>query len=176
MVQSVELVLDGAADAAVRTQWAALAEAGLPSQADHTSPSNAPHVTVGVADDIDETVESRLKSTVDALPLPVTLGPLVLLGGSRVVLAQMVIMTAPLLHLHAAVAAAMDGCPGQSDYLQPGQWVPHVTLAGRLKPEMIPDAVAVLRAHAQSGHEPPMKAVSLRRWDSVERRTWIIGT
>ena len=130
-MQSVELVLDDAADAAVRAQWAALAEAGVPSQADHTSASNAPHVTVGVADAIDDAVEHNLQEAATALPLPMQLGPLVLLGGRRVVLARMVVVTEALLSLHLQVSRAMAECPGRSDYLRPGQWVPHVTLAAR---------------------------------------------
>ncbi|MGB6023460.1 MAG: 2'-5' RNA ligase family protein [Ornithinimicrobium sp.] len=176
MVQSVELVLDDAADAAVRAQWAALAEAGLPSQADHTSASNAPHVTVGVADAIEEAVEQELEGAAAALPLPVQLGPLILLGGHRVVLARMVVVTEELLSLHHHVSQAMAHCPGQSDYLRPGQWVPHVTLAARLKPEMVSLALEVLREHRPAPEESSTSAVGLRRWDSVARRTWIIGT
>ena len=36
MVQSIELLLDDDGDAALRASWAALADAGLPSLADHT--------------------------------------------------------------------------------------------------------------------------------------------
>lgn len=176
MVQSVELVLDDGADAAVRAQWAVLAEAGFPSQADHLSPSNAPHVTVGVVDEIDQGSEARLTGTIHHLPMPLRLGPIVLLGGRRVVLARMVLVTGPLLSLHAAVRQALVGCPGPSDYLRPGHWVPHVTLAGRLKPEMLPQAVDLLREHGQTVQDQQISAVALRRWDSVERRTWIIGT
>ncbi len=174
MVQSVELMLDEPADADVRAQWAALAEAGLPSQGDHTSPSNAPHVTVGVADEINEAAEKRLGRALGSLPLSVQLGPLVLLGGRRVVLARLVVVTVPLLSLHAAVSHALAGCPGQSDYLRPGHWVPHVTLVGRLKPEMIPEALGVLHGLSVGGQQ--VEAVGLRRWDSVARRTWIVGT
>ncbi|MGB3763777.1 MAG: 2'-5' RNA ligase family protein [Ornithinimicrobium sp.] len=174
-MQSVELVLDDAADAAVRAQWAALAAAGLPSQADHTSASNAPHVTVGVADAIDETVERQLEDAAAALPLPAQLGPLVLLGGRRVVLARMVVVTKALLALHHQVSRTMAECPGRSDYLRPGQWVPHVTLAARLAPEMVPEALEVLREHRPAHDESARCAVGLRRWDSVARRKWIIG-
>ncbi len=176
MVQSVELLLDDAADAAVRAQWAVLAEAGLPSQADHASPSNAPHVTVGVADEIDETAETRLAGKIPAVPMLLRLGPIVLLGGRRVVLARMVVVTEPLLSLHAAVSQALVDCPGQSAYLTPGQWVPHVTLAARLEPEMLAEAVSLVQEHIQSEQGDPIAAVSLSRWDSVARRTWIIGT
>ncbi|MGC1208133.1 MAG: 2'-5' RNA ligase family protein [Ornithinimicrobium sp.] len=175
MVQSVELVLDDAADAAIRGQWATLAQAGLPSQADHISPSNAPHVTVGVADEIDEAAETRLAEVVGVVPIPIRLGPIVLLGGRRVVLARMVVVTEPLLSLHSAVSQALVDCPGQSDYLRPGHWVPHVTLAGRLKPQMLPEAIDLLQEPTQVAQDQQISAVAMRRWDSVARRTWIIG-
>lgn len=176
MVQSVELLLDVVADSLVRDQWAALSAAGLPSQADHAGASNAPHVTVGVADAIDDAAEARLTSAAGSFPMRLQLGPLVLLGGGRVVLARMVVMTPELLALHAAVCEALSDCPGPSDYLQPGQWVPHVTLARRLKPDMLPHALEVLAARADPATPVQVEAVALRRWDSTARRTWIVGT
>ena len=53
MAHSVELLFDQSTDAAIRRQWAALADAGLPSQANHPSPTNRPHVTLTVAQRID---------------------------------------------------------------------------------------------------------------------------
>ena len=46
MVQSVELLLEPEAERGVVRVWEALLEAGLPSQARHTAPSNRPHVTL----------------------------------------------------------------------------------------------------------------------------------
>lgn len=45
-------------DAIIRGEWAALADAGLPSQARHRSPTNLPHVTLSVADRIDAAVDT----------------------------------------------------------------------------------------------------------------------
>ncbi len=45
-VVSLELVFDGASEAAVRREWDALVAADLPSQARHTGESNRPHVTL----------------------------------------------------------------------------------------------------------------------------------
>ena len=59
-MQTVELLLDPTTDAAVRAEWQRLAEAGLPSQARHHGGTNAPHITLGVAEMIPEEVERRL--------------------------------------------------------------------------------------------------------------------
>ena len=45
---SIELVLAGAADQAVRDDWASLVRAGLPTQARHTGASNRPHLTLAL--------------------------------------------------------------------------------------------------------------------------------
>jgi hypothetical protein len=46
MAHSIELLFDDATEAAVRRDWTALAQAGLPSQGQHRSPTNRPHVTL----------------------------------------------------------------------------------------------------------------------------------
>ncbi|MFB2583683.1 2'-5' RNA ligase family protein [Herbiconiux liukaitaii] len=45
-VVSLELLLDEATEARIRSEWAALAAAGLSSLAAHTAPSNRPHITL----------------------------------------------------------------------------------------------------------------------------------
>ena len=74
-MQSVELVLDAALDAAVRAEWAALSAAGLPSQADHTGATNAPHVTLVSVDSLDDVAEAALARLSESVPLAVRLGP-----------------------------------------------------------------------------------------------------
>lgn len=173
MVQSVELVLDGLADAMIREQWTALADAGLPSQAHHRSPTNAPHITVAEASSVDEHVEARLGSVPARFPLPITIGPLVVFGERKFVLVRLVVPNAALLEAHAVVADAFGESPGQSELLAPGRWVPHVTLAHRLSAEQLGQAVEML-ARGPMTYEA--EAVAPRRFDSEARRTWIIGT
>lgn len=123
MVQSAELLLDDTSADAVRAEWRLLSEEGLPSQADHRGPTNAPHVTVGVADEVDDAAEKALES----VPLPGELrlgGLLVFTSPRRVVLARSVVVTPALLATHAAVADAWAHCPGQPDHLAPGRWTP----------------------------------------------------
>lgn len=173
VVQSVELLLDADLDAAVRRQWRALVQAGLPSQARNTGATNAPHVTLAVAAALDEPAEAALPDAVAALPLPVLLGaPLVFGRGARRVLVRLVVPTRALLDLHAAVARAVDGAPGVPPNVTPDRWTPHVTLARGLSAAALPAALEAL-----AGVGPPHDEGSLtaaRRWDGAAKRAWLL--
>ena len=150
-MQSVELLLDPATDTRVRDQWQLLVEAGLPSQARHTGPTNAPHVTLAVRDAVDLAAEPRLREVAATLPLPVRLGPVAVFGRHRYVLVLLLVVDTRLLALHAAVAAAL-GRHGLGDPLtEPGRWTPHVTLARGL------GAVEVGRALEALGGGTPVE-------------------
>ncbi|MGB3186247.1 MAG: 2'-5' RNA ligase family protein [Ornithinimicrobium sp.] len=183
-MQSVELLLDPVGSDRVVAQWDALAAAGLPSQAQHLGPTNAPHITIGLADTIDGEAEAALGDVAGFIPLSVHVGSMVLFQGkSSVVLARMVLASPELLALHEAVTKALEQCPGQVEHLAVGRWVPHVTLARRLKSAAIPHALSVLKHHESSlapGLEVPggqtfgARAVALRRWDSQAKRAWTL--
>ena len=164
-MQTVELLLDAAADAAVRCEWDALAAAGLPSQALHTGPTNAPHVTLAVAREVPPAVEAALPAAVDGLPVAGALGALVVFGSRRVALARLVVPHPDLLALHARVAALLRDCPGVPGYVLPGAWTPHVTLARGLTPGQVGSALEVL------GHLDGIDGtlVTARRWDGEAR-------
>ena len=169
MVQSVELLLDAGLDAGVRAEWAALADAGLPSQARHTGASNAPHVTLAIAASVPPDVEAAMHGLGGSMPVPLRLGGLLLFGrGERRILVRAVVPSAELLALHARAAALVDLLPGTSHQLVPGAWTPHVTLARGMPVDRLPDA---LRALGDVG-EPAGTAVAVRRWDGDARRTW----
>ena len=61
MVHSVELLFDAGTESAVRGIWDDLMAAGVRSQAAHKSPSNRPHVTLTVADRMDDAVTAALR-------------------------------------------------------------------------------------------------------------------
>ncbi len=165
MVQTVELLLDPALDAAVRRQWQALLAAGLPSQARHTGESNAPHITLAITDDeLPTPVEEALPSAL-TLPIPVRLGGLLIFGSGPYVLVRTVVASHLLLNVHAAVARELRSSI-LTENLRPGAWSPHVTLAHRLDRGAVPTALAAL-APFDDGIGA---AVSARRWDSRQRR------
>lgn len=162
-VHSVELVLDPAADQVVRAEWARLAEAGLPSQALHRSPSNRPHVTVTTSEGWPGPDGlGAVLGALGVLPLPAWLGPPVLFGRGPFVLARVVVASEALLALQGGVAAAL--APLSSELVAPGRWLPHVTLARRLAGDRVAEALAVL------GPEPgELSFTAARHWDSVAR-------
>ena len=176
-IVSLELVFDDDTDAAVRGEWERLSAADLPSQADHTGASNRPHTTLLVrpgpepADDAPPAVmiDDRDAGPLAAmLPMPVVLGAPVLFGrGERRVLARLVVPSAPLLQLHAAVHAAAG--PGDDvDHTVPGAWTPHVTLARRVPLERMGEALAAL-ADDGGGEDLDARVVGIRRWDAAAR-------
>src|SRR5690606_19638908 len=78
---ALELSFDAASEHAVVAQWEALKAAGLPSQADHRSMTNAPHLTLVAAVGIDAALVPEAAETVGPrLPAQVHLRGLLLLG------------------------------------------------------------------------------------------------
>ena len=168
MVQTVELLLDEALEVQVRAQWRALADAGLPSQALHSSPSNRPHVTVIAQAAIPAEREPALTDVLAGLPMPVRLGSLTCFGRDRYVLVRPLVATVDLLDLQRHVFAVVGDANGVRELMRPGRWVPHVTLAHRLSAEQVGRALAVLHGT----DEVDGYAVSARRWDSDAKREW----
>ena len=163
-MQALELLLDEETDDAVRREWSTLRRAGLPSQADHTGASNAPHVTMLATDRIPATDEELGAVVAGAVPLTLHLGPVVAFPGRRLVLARLVVADAALLELHSALVDAGRATP--SPHTAPGRWVPHVTLARGIPMDELGAALSLLRAPGFDG-----AATRLRRWDSVAKQT-----
>ncbi|WP_413354449.1 2'-5' RNA ligase family protein [Microbacterium sp. 1P06AB] len=162
-VVSIELEFDAATERAVRAEWQALADAGLSSLAAHTSPSNAPHVTLLVRPSV------SLASVPLPAAFPVTLGAVVLFGaGERRVLARSVVPSAELLALHAAVHEAA-GAGDDAPHTAPGEWMPHVTLARRIKVTDLERALPLL------GEPITGTARGLRRWDAASATVTELG-
>ncbi len=172
MPQTIELTLDDELDSAVRAEWDVLAGAGLPSQAMHLGISNAPHVTLGVASALDVATTVRLA----AVPLPeqIRLGGLLVFRGRRSsVVSRAVVPSVALLATHAAVAEAMADAPDRPDLTLPGRWTPHVTLARRLDPVRLAQALDLL---ADVPRELVGAPSALRHWDSDARAVHILST
>jgi 2'-5' RNA ligase len=171
VTQSVELTLDAEADRAVREQWAALAEAGLPTEQRTTwSPSHRPHVTLWAGPTLDAEADERLPELVVGLDLGLRVGSVLLFGPRRgqVVLVRQVVASRELLRLQEDVARVCGASPeGQ---FGPGRWSPHVTLARRVP---VGQVGAVLTA---LGELTELDAVSrdCRRWDGDRREAWTL--
>jgi 2'-5' RNA ligase len=144
MVQSIELVLDGALDRLVREEWRALLEADLPSQGRHTGPSNAPHVTLGVAEHLTSGIEDALERLDYGVGEPLRLGGLLVFGGRTSILSRVVVPSAGLIRAHRDVQSALGDLAGGRRTLEPGRWTPHVTLARRLDADQLAAALALL--------------------------------
>ncbi len=168
MAHSIELLLDTDSDAAVRVQWQALADAGLPSQLRVKSATNRPHVTLVAAQRIHAGVDDVLRDLASEFPLPAVIGAPLVFGGPRHTLARLVVPSTALLDLHAAVFRLtrphLTGEP--YPHCEPGHWTPHVTLGRRYTAEEIGPALAVVNGH---GGDLAAGLVCLRRWDSDER-------
>lgn len=174
MVHSVEMLFDADTERAVGAVWADLMAAGIRSLAAHRSPSNRPHVTLSVAESLDDGVDDALRPLLDRLPLRCVLGAPILFGGGRTVtLVRMVVPSAGLLSLQADVHRIclphMSG--GPLPHTTPGRWTPHVTLARRVPPDQL--VTAVMRPTMFG--EIPATVVGLRHWDGNNRVEHPIG-
>jgi 2'-5' RNA ligase len=175
MVQSIELLLDDDTEAALRTSWAALADAGLPSAATHSGDSNRPHVTLAVTEEQGlGAAEPALRAVFEGWDLagaglPAVVGSPVLFGGHRHrwVLARQIVPGRPLLTLHSAVHRALDlhaTDVGVIEQTRPDAWTPHVTLARRVPAERLGDALGVVDLEPVG-----CRFTAARLWDSVQK-------
>lgn len=166
-MRTVELLPDAAVDAVVRRAWQRLAEAGLPSLADHRHPTNRPHLTLAEADGLDgEGLGTVALVVASALPIAVHAGALGLFAHRGVVLHLALTPSPELVALHERVLTllAAEGCAPHSRS-RPGAWLPHLTLATRLSREQLPAALDVV------GDALPIGGTftAARSYDSVSR-------
>jgi hypothetical protein len=167
MVHSVELLFDDATDAAMRRIWDELTETGVRSLAGSTSPSNRPHVTLSVAEHMDDAVNDALLPVLRNLPFACTIGAPMLFGRGPFTLVRLLIPSADLLTLQAAVhEVCLPHMPsGPLPHADPGHWTPHVTMARRVKAEKLADALSVRHlSRDRRGF-----AVAIRHWDGNNR-------
>lgn len=163
---AIELLLDPETESAVRAEWQALADLGMSSLAAHTAASNRPHITlvarVGLAP-VDPSVFADMSA------FPITLGaPLFFGTGERRVLARSVVPTAELLELRAAILSAAG--PGDdAPHTAPGEWMPHVALARRIRVADLPAALGCL------GGEIHGAADVVRHWDADAGVTTVLA-
>lgn len=153
-LHALELVPDEAGQELVRAEWQALRDAGLPSQLDHRGASNAPHVTVVAGPALSpEALDVARVRLGGLLPVRARMSGLLLLGGERVTVARGVDLDDAVVRRALAVRV-------QVPERQQVGWLPHVTLARRVRREQLPQVLDVL------AHEDAEIVLSeLRRWD-----------
>ncbi len=174
MAQSVELILDDAAELALVEQWERLGNAGLPtSRRIPATPHHRPHITLYAAEVISAEADQQLAEFFAEVDPPVRIGrvmvgALMLFGPRRdsYVLVRQVLASAALLEVQQEVAAICSADPHSP--FGPGRWSPHVTLARRIRADQVPPALRVLE------HHPDLAAtvVRCRRWDGNARDAW----
>ena len=142
MAYGVILLLTPNGDRPVRTLWTQLAQVGLSTTMidKHVDP----HLTLGLCTDINPksfeaalTVFARLHAS-----FALELSHVGLFTDPAPVLFLGVTMTAQLLHAHNTFDLLFSKYGiGISSLYRPNHWVPHLTLAERIKPEEIPRAI-----------------------------------
>ena len=173
MAQSVELLLDPGAEAAVRAEWSALADGGLPSEQRSTpSPHHSPHVTLYAGDEISAEADAALGELVTGLALPVEIGAVTFFGPHRggYVCVHPVVPSAALLTLQARVAGICGAHPDGN--FGAGRWTPHVTVARRVTPADAGSVLAVTSTADVVGRLA--ESTRCRRWDSRARTAWLL--
>lgn len=171
-MQSLELLFDATTEAALRAEWDALTDAGLPSSARNVSPSNRPHVTVAVArEGLDRSLDAVGAAVGDLLPMPVTIGGLLLFPSPRgAILSRPVVVSRTLLELHVRVVDAVSGTAAVLETARVDAWTPHATIARRLSPEQVGVAAGILARRDRSA-----TAEALRLWDSDTRTVTLVA-
>lgn len=129
-VDALELRLSAPDEALVRGVWDALRDAGLPSQADHRSPSNAPHITLTAGSGPDGVITEEeagdlARALAPLLPAPLRVGGTVLFGRDRPTVAW-------LLEAPADLALAVERHAADRDPVAFRPWIAHLSLARRV--------------------------------------------
>jgi len=132
MPYAVELHFDQAADARVRSLWAALAEAGVSSPEWYRCAEYQPHVSLAVFEqaDLDRLVPRLREVVAAAAGLPLRLAMLgFFLEPERSTAFLGVAASDPLLRLHREVDVVLgERATNRRPYYLPGAWTPHCTL------------------------------------------------
>lgn len=163
-LHALELLPDDEGDAAVRRDWQALRDAGLPSQLDHPGRTNAPHLTVVAAPALPDTALDVARARLGSLlPVRARAAGLLLLGGERVTVARAVDVDDDVVRRVLAVRVQVP------DRQHLG-WLPHVTLARRL-----PRADAQRAVDALGHEDVVLTFTALRHWDPEKRSTRVVA-
>ncbi|WP_437022480.1 2'-5' RNA ligase family protein [Streptomyces sp. enrichment culture] len=174
-MRTVELLLDEEADLAVREAWRRLADAGLPSQARHRSPTNSPHLTLAACPELTTPIRWELAEVAAALPLPARFTGVVRFERPVSVLAWALDLDRALAGLHRRVweAVVSDSAPETlNPFHEPGRWSPHITLGRTRRAGAFPDR----RIRELLPAPPPsVRLTTLRSYDTETGTLEVLG-
>lgn len=166
-MHSLELTFAPEDEQWVRVDWDALLEAGLPSKASSKNLNNAPHCSIAVSPfipgDVDELAHEIFAPL---LPLEIGVGGLLMFGHDPMVATRLVEAPAELaVGAHDFIARSAP----HIDHLRT-TWVPHITLARRLRRNRIQEFAELL----QPCKGKTLTVTSLKRWDADNQVSTII--
>jgi len=144
MAQGIVLLLDAAANAAVRDCWQSLERAGLRSLASYTHGRHAPHISLVVAErvDVGEWLGTLGEAFFAGPPISVALGPVSAFpAGGWVYLG----VDGLDRSAHSRLVASLgDDVAEPWEHYLPDVWIPHITLASGIDGDRIGEAFAVV--------------------------------
>ncbi len=146
MPSAVVLYFDAASEKAIRKIWKNLAKIGIPDEIEASGIQ--PHITLAVYDRLDcEPCENELEKfaargnrlDIQAVYTGIFFHP-------ETVLFLSISVTPQLLDFHAEIQQSLQHLAGKPwELYQPGNWVPHCTLAMNLKQKELHQALALCR-------------------------------
>lgn len=159
-MRSIELVFDDSTDSIIRSDWARMAAAGIPSLAGHTSASNRPHITLAAGHDLP--LSGHDGGLWQELPVDVEFSGVQVFAAAagKYVLARSVVMTGLLFDLHRTLH---EGLPDAVPLTRPGAWTPHVTLARRVPAFQLGNAMELMDLRLRG------QCTEARLWDGTTR-------
>ena len=165
-MRSIELTFDGSLDTLIRSDWARLADAGLPSLASQKAPSNRPHITLAAGNSL--VLDAGAQDVWAGLPVEARFSGVVVFPSQqgKYVLARLVVLSKALLELRAGLHRFSTGAFANT---MPGSWTPHVTLARRIPGHLLGAAVDCVDAQAEG------QCIEARLWDSTTRTVTPLG-
>ncbi len=146
MSYAVELHFDEATEGKVREVWKAIADAGIStSMLDGIS---RPHITLGVCDELSTTFKNDLSLFAhEAKRFDIGFSFVGCFNSAEGVVFYGPTPTDAMFRLHTHFHSFFQGHAGKIwKHYQPGQWVPHCTLAFRLGAEQMRQAFGVAAA------------------------------
>lgn len=144
MALSVCLLFDGPTERALRALWGRLEALGVRTLASHTHGRHHPHLSLAVLRSWDlDRVRAAVAALPDAGPTPVHLDAVGAFRRGRVCLVPAVSAELAARQERVVEAVVGTGADLHKHYV-PGLWVPHCSVATRVRLEQLPVTTAAL--------------------------------